>query len=378
MISSSQLISGSLAALIGFASSFAIVLSGLQAMGASATQAAIGLGILNIATGLLSIALGLYLKMPAALAWSTPGAAFLATIAAPAGGFPEACGAFLISSLAIAVTGWISPLRQAVEAIPSALSSAMLAGILLNICLIPVHSLVDAPALVAPVIVTWFLVGLVSSLWAVPAALAAAGVVMFMGGYWPDSLVWQLTPFQTLTPSFSLSSLVGIAIPLYLITMTSQNLAGMAVLKGYGYQPPLSPILKSTGLFSAVASFFGGHHINLASLTSAMCANPGVGPKDTRWWAVIAGGVVFILMGLGCAVMIPIALAAPANLIPAIAGLALINATAGALKGAFYDDRGREAAVVCFVVTVAGVSILGVGSAFWGLVAGGLIWRLKP
>jgi len=376
-LGTSQLVSGALAALIGFASSFAIVLSGLQAMGASAQQAAIGLGILNLVTGVLSIALGMYFRMPVALAWSTPGAAFLATLALPAGGFSEACGAFLISSLAIALTGWIRPLRQAVERIPMVLSSAMLAGILLNICLMPVHALVQEPLLVAPVILTWFVVSFFSTLWAVPSAVVAAALVMAWGDYWPSDLVWQLTPLTSLMPTFSLASAAGIALPLYLITMTSQNLAGLAVLNSYGYQPALAPILKSTGLGSALCSLFGGHHVNLASLTSAMCANPDVGPKETRFGAVISGGVVFILMGLGCAIMIPVALAAPANLVPAIAGLALIGATAGALKNAFEPDASREAAVVCFVVTAAGVSIAGIGSAFWGLVLGAVIYRFK-
>ena len=375
---SAQIVAGALAALIGFASSFAIVLAGLQAMGATPLQAAMGLGILKIMTGLASIGLGVYFRMPVALAWSTPGAAFLATVATPSGGFSEACGAFLISSLAIALTGWIGPLRRAVEAIPLSLSSAMLAGVLLNICLIPVTSFAANPWVVGPVILTWFLVGLRSTRWAVPAAVVAAGVMMALGGHWPEGLVWQVTPFAWQTPSFSMTSLVGIALPLYLITMTSQNLAGLAVLRSYDYHPPLSPILRVTGLASAICSPFGGHHVNLAALTSAMCANPDVGPKSTRWGSVVAAGVVFILMGLGSAVMIPIALAAPANLVPSIAGLALVGATAGALRQAFEPEAGRQAVLICFVVTVAGVSFFGIGSAFWGLVLGGILWRFKP
>lgn len=370
--------SGALAALIGFASSFAIVLAGLQAMGATPVQAAVGLGILKIMTGLASIGLGLYFKMPIALAWSTPGAAFLATLAMPAGGFQEALGAFLVSSLAIAVTGMVAPLRRAVESIPLSLSSAMLAGILVNICLIPVTSFAADPWVVGPVVLIWWLVSLKSALWSVPAAVLAAGGVMLFGGYWPDQMIWQVTPFVWQTPTFNLESLVGIALPLYLITMTSQNLAGMAVLRSYGYQPPLAPLLKVTGAASMICAPFGGHHVNLAALTSAMCANPEVGPKGTRYGSVLAAGVVFILMGLASAVMIPIALAAPANLVPAIAGLALVGATAGALKNAFEPESGRHAVLMCFVITLSGVTFFGIGSAFWGLVVGGVVWRFKP
>lgn len=377
VLGSSQIISGALAALIGFASSFAIVLAGLQAMGATPAQAIVGLGALKVATGILSIVLAVYFKMPIALAWSTPGAAFLATMSAPAGGFSEACGAFLVSSIAIALTGMVPPLRRAIEAIPPVLSSAMLAGILVNICLIPINSLVMAPWIVGPVILVWLVVSLFSALYSIPAAVVAAIGVMALTGAAPVGWSVEITTFEPLMPSVGWASVIGIALPLYLITMTSQNLAGQAVLRSYDYHPPLAPILKSTGAVSAVCSLFGAHHVNLAALTSAMCANPSVGPYATRYGSVIAAGVVFILTGLASAMMVPWALAAPANLIPAIAGLALVPAAAGALKQAMTPDQGREAALICFVVTLAGVEVFGVGSAFWGLVAGGVIYSLR-
>ena len=372
-----QVLAGILAVFVGFASSFAIVLSGLQSMGATPDQAATGLGVLMIAAGLCNIFLAWRLRIPAALAWSTPGAAFLATIAMPEGGFAEACGAFMLSSVAIVLTGWIKPLRQWVERIPLSLSSAMLAGVLINICLIPVTSLVEAPSVIGPVVLVWFLVSLFSSLWAVPAAVVAALMVMGVAGDWP---IWQAQALavEWIWPTISLSSAVGIALPLYLITMTSQNLAGAAVLRSYGYQPPLSKVLSTTGLASMLIAPLGGHHINLASITSAMSANPDVGPFETRYGSVIAGGVMFILMGLACASLIPYAYAAPANLVPSIAGLALIGATANSLKQAFASDQGQNAAAICFVVTAAGVSVLGIGSAFWGLLAGLMVHRLEP
>ncbi|WP_211365820.1 benzoate/H(+) symporter BenE family transporter [Litorivicinus lipolyticus] len=371
-------VAGALAAFIGFAASFAIVLTGLIAVGANPAQAASGLGILNLTTGLCSLYLALRFRMPIAVAWSTPGAALLASLAVPDGGYGVAVGAFITSSVLIVATGMVPAFRRWIQAIPMSLSSAMLAGVLLNICLIPVTSTAANPLIVGPVIVVWFLISLKSALWAVPGAVATAAVVMVWGGYWPADLSFQLTHFVWVTPQFSWAASISIAIPLFLVTMTSQNLAGMAVLKAFGYAPDLSAALRVTGAASVLNGFGGGHHVNLASLTAAMCANPDAAADPSRRYiAVVAAGIVFIAMGLSAEVMMQVAAAAPARLIESIAGLALLGALSGSLVQAYSPERGREGALVCFVITASGIAVGGIGSAFWGLVLGGLVYRLK-
>lgn len=188
-----------------------------------------------------------------------------------------------------------------VQAIPFSLSSAMLAGVLLNICLIPVTSLVQAPMVIGPVILAWFLVSLVSKLWALPAALLAGGMVSYLGGFVPAQIQWQLTQWVWVMPEFFWISSVGIALPLFLVTMSSQNLAGMAVLKANGYRPDLSSALRWTGGLSILAAPAGSHQINLAALTAAMCANPDVDrdPK-LRYGSAVAAGAVYLVMGWLC------------------------------------------------------------------------------
>ena len=369
---------GVLAALIGFAASFAIVIAGLTAVGASEAQAVSGLAALNITTGIASLVLAIRFKMPMAVAWSTPGAALLATLAVPEGGYAEATGAFVVSSLMILVTGLVPRLRQWVEAIPLSLSSAMLAGVLINICLVPFTTVAAMPLIAGPVVLVWFVVNLTRKLWALPAAVITAGVVCAWGGYVPEQVQWQISEPVWVTPVFSWASTIGIALPLFLVTMTSQNLAGLAVLKANGYRPPLSPALRLTGLLSVLNAPFGGHHINLAALTAALCANEDVHPDPgKRYGAVIAAGLVFIVMGLGTSVMMQYALAAPDNLIETIGGLALLGALLGAVVQAFDAPASRESALLCFLITASGIAIAGIGSAFWGLLVGGLVFKLR-
>ncbi|HEY6779513.1 MAG TPA: benzoate/H(+) symporter BenE family transporter [Thermoleophilaceae bacterium] len=365
------LLAGALTTIVGFASSFTVVLAGLHAVGADERQASSGLLALCVATGILSTALSLRQRMPLFIAWSTPGAALLVSAGAVSGGYPAALGAFVVTGLLIAVTGLWSGLGRWIAAIPVPLASAMLAGVLLPLCVAPVEAAVEIPGQAAPVLVTWIVLVRFARRWAVVGAIVAAVVVIvasesIAGG---DSLLPTLT---ATAPTFDLGAIVGLAIPLFIVTMTSQNIAGMGVLASFGYRPSLRPILVSTGAATVVAAPFGAHAINLAAITAALVAGPDAGPDPRRRWvASVTAGLGFVVLGLAAGIATALIAASPPLLIEAVAGLALLGAFGGALRTATEaEGELREAAVVTFVVSASGVTALSVSAAFWGLVAG--------
>ncbi|WP_199423897.1 benzoate/H(+) symporter BenE family transporter [Actinotalea solisilvae] len=362
---------GVVTAVVGFTSAFAVVLAGLRAVGADAAQASSGLLAVTVLMGLATVLLAWRTRLPITVAWSTPGAALLATTGTVDGGWPAAVGAFALCGVLLAAVGLVTPLADLVRRIPAPLASAMLAGVLLDLCLAPVRGLADAPALVAPVVVVWAALLRLAPRWAAPAALLAAAVLALTSDdvralgpeSWAPSLVWT-TP--TLTPA----AVVSVAIPLFVVTMASQNLPGVAVLAGFGYAPPLRPVLLTTGLGTVVGAPFGGHAINLAAISAALAAGPEAGPDPRRRWrAAVTAGAGYVVLGLGSAGVAAIALAAPGGLIEAAAGLALVATLAGALRAASTAEQ-PVAAAVTFLVTASGLQLAGVGSAFWGLVAG--------
>ncbi|GAA0271369.1 benzoate/H(+) symporter BenE family transporter [Cryptosporangium japonicum] len=374
-------LAGVVTALVGFASSFAVVVAGLRAVGADPAQASSGLLALCVATGVSAIYLARRYRMPITIAWSTPGAALLVSTGAIDGGFPAAVGAFLVASVLVVVAGLFAPLARWIAAIPAPVASAMLAGVLLDLCLSPVRAVVETPALALPVIVVWALLTRFARAWAVPAALvvAAAGVAITR---FDEGLDATLRPAVVLTaPTFQLGAVVSIALPLFLVTMAAQNVPGMAVMASYGYRPPLRPALVTTGLGSALAAPFGGHAINLAAISAALAAGPDAHPDpERRWIASVTAGAGMALLGLGAGLATALVVLAPPVLIEAVAGLALLAALGAALTAALTSagslSGGREAAVVTFVVTASGVTLAGVGAAFWGLLAGGAILLL--
>ncbi|WP_329017638.1 benzoate/H(+) symporter BenE family transporter [Micromonospora rifamycinica] len=423
-------LAGVVTAVVGFASSFTVVLAGLRAVGASEAQAASGLLTVSVAAGICATWLGLRHRMPISIAWSTPGAALLVATGPVPGGWPAAVGAFALCGLLIVAAGLFPALGRAVAAIPAPVAAAMLAGVLLPLCTAPVRALVEVPALAAPVIVTWLVLHRFARRWAVPAALVAATVAIALTTSGVGLGVADLRPVVSPTvPTFTLPALVGLAVPLFLVTMAAQNVPGTAVLRGYGYRPPLAPALRTTGLATALGAATGGHAVNLAAITAALAAGPDAHPDpDRRWIASVTAGVGLALLGLGAGAATTLVLLSPPVLIEAVAGLALLGALAGALSSALStapppdpalpaaptpapppappaaaplpdpapaaapapapaassggpDPRSREAAVVTFVVTASGVSLLGVGGAFWGLLAGWLmllLFRPRP
>ncbi len=371
---------GLLAAFVGFSSAFAIVLQGLKAVGASDIQASSGLLAVSIVMGLAGIVLSLKHKMPISVAWSTPGAALLATSASVEGGFPVAVGAFVICSGLIIISGLWKPLARAVRFIPPVIANAMLAGILVSLCIAPVKAIAFNPWFGLPILLAWIIMGRFNKLFAVPAALGAFILVLVFGVDMPEDSVEQLSnslvpQLEMVRPVFTISGLIGVAFPLFIVTMASQNIPGVTVLKVHGYEPEPGPLFTVTGLFSLLAAPFGGHGVNLAAITSAMCAGVDAHKDpDKRYWAAVVAGVGYIVLGLVAGLVVTFVSLAPAILIEAVAGLALIGAFSNAAMAAFNDVDNREAAAVTFLFTASGISFGGISGAFWGLLAGGLVY----
>ncbi|MFD9948215.1 benzoate/H(+) symporter BenE family transporter [Nonomuraea sp. NPDC059023] len=364
-------IAGIVTAVVGFASSFTIVLAGLRAVGADSRQAASGLLALCVAVGVTTIVLSVRHRMPITAAWSTPGAALLLSTGPVDGGYAAAIGAFLVCGLAIMATGLFPALGRLIARIPQPIAGAMLAGILLKLCLAPVAAVAQVPLMAIPVIVIWALLYRYARMWAVPGALAAAVVAIVVTELSMPSLTFDAVPVVApAVPAFTGSAMVGIALPLFLVTMASQNVPGMAVLSGYGFRPPFGQVLLTTGAGTAAGAFLGGHAINLAAISAALAAGPDAHEDPARRWvASLTSGISMVVLGLGSSLAVALVLLAPPVLIEAVAGLALLGALAAAIASAF--RAGVESAAVTFVVTASGVSFFGVGSAFWGLLAGG-------
>lgn len=373
-------LAGIVLAIVGFASSFAVVLAGLRAVGADERQAASGLLALSVTMGLSAVYLGLRYRMPISIAWSTPGAALLAAGAGESAGYREALGAFAVTGVLLALTGLSARLARLLAAIPVPLASAMLAGVLLPLCLAPVKAVAELPRAAVPVVLTWLVLGRFTrtKVWAVPAALAVALAAVWLTrspGAPPLTDPWPVLSFAW--PSLSAGALVGIALPLYIVTMASQNIPGMGVMAANGYHPDLRPVLTATGAGTVLGAPFGGHAINLAAITAQLAAGPEAHPdRDRRWIASVTGGFAYLVLGLASGLAVSFASTAPPLLIESVAGLALFAALASSLHGAVQDPDAREASVVTLAVSASGIAVLGIGAPFWGLLAGLAYHRL--
>jgi benzoate membrane transport protein len=368
---------GLIAAFVGFASSFAVILKGLTAVGATDAQAGCGLMALSIAMGLAGIGLSFWSRMPISAAWSTPGAALLASTGLTPGGFPAAVGAFLIVGALLVAVGLIRPFGRAVAAIPPALANAMLAGVLFSLCLAPVKAMAEVPRLAAPIILVWVLMARWKRLYATPAAAIVAGVIIFATSHSAPIALADFTLHPIFVgPSFSVEAFISLALPLFIVTMASQNLPGLAVLSAYDYRPAPGPLIATTGLFTLLAAPFGGHAVNLGAITAALCAAPDAHPDPAkRWIASASAGFGYVVLGLLAGAMTSFVAGSPL-LIEAVAGLALLGAFGASLNNALIHTQEREAALVTFLTAASGLSFLGVGGAFWGLIAGGAILAL--
>lgn len=371
---------GVVCALVGFTSSFAVVLAGLRAAGANSDQAASGLTALSLAMGVSSILLAWKFRMPITSAWSTPGAALLISTGATAGGWPAAIGAFLVTAALLLATGLWPALARVIARIPNSVAQALLAGVLLPLCIAPVTALAGDPVVIGPVLVVWLVVSVIRPRWAVPAAFGVAllvlAVTLAREKSAPPASAW-IPHLQVTAPSLTVAAVTGIALPLYIVTMAAQNIPGVAVMSGFGYQIPWRPALSVTGVASLVAAPFGGHAVNLAAISAALAAGPDADPNPRRRWiAAVTTGVVYCALGVASTGLALAVLAAPAGLVQAVAGIALLSAFAGACAGAMADESARVPAAVTLVVAASGTTVAGVGSAFWALLVGVIAHRL--
>lgn len=363
---------GLVVAIVGFFGTFPIVVQGLLAVGASPAQASAGLMASALAMGIAAIGLSLFFRMPVSIAWSTPGAALLAVSAAPQGGFAVAVGGFVVAGVLTLAAGLVRPLGRAAGAIPANLAQAMLAGVLLPICLVPFAALPQLPLFIGPIIGAWIVGALVHRLAAVPVALMMTGVLTYLLGD-TSALAGMslLTAPEWTVPAFTLTAAIGIGVPLFIVTMATQNVPGVAILRSYGFTPPPAALLSSVGAGSMIAAPFGVFSICVAAITSAMCANADSDPDPAqRYKSAIMAGVFYCLFGMCAGLLTAVAAAVPDLVFAALAGLAVLNVMAGALRAALGEDHGREAAVLTIAVTASGISIAGIGAAVWGLLAG--------
>ena len=374
-LSLSAFVAGFVAVLVGFTSSVAIVFQAAQAFGATPAQITSWMWALGLGMGLCSLVPSLILRQPVMVAWSTPGAAVLAT-AGLAGGFSmgEAIGAFMVSALLITLAGATGWFERVMNRIPMEIAAALLAGVLARFGLQAFAAAQTALPLVLLMLMVYLLSRRLAPRSAVVITLAAAVAFVAAQGQMAWSAVQLELAMPVFTaPQFSVAAVVSLAIPLFVVTMASQNLPGVAVIRASGYNLPISRLITLTGLATLVLAPFGAFALNFSAITAAMCMGPEAHEdRSRRYTAAVSCGALYVAIGLFGAVITGLLTAFPKELVVAIAGLALLGTIGNGLAAALRDEPHREAALITFLVTLSGVTIAGVGSAFWGVAAGSI------
>ncbi|NLC37372.1 MAG: benzoate/H(+) symporter BenE family transporter [Alcaligenaceae bacterium] len=375
----SHVAAGFVAVLVGYTSSVAIVFQAAMAAGATPAELSSWMWALGIGMGATCIGLSLYFRTPILTAWSTPGAALLVT-GLDGLDMHQAIGVFMSTSVLITLAGASGSFQRLMEWVPRHLAAAMLAGILVRFGMDTFSSMQSQPLLVAAMFATWLVARFLIPRYTVPLALAA-GVACagLMGLLQLDTLDWTPARPVLMLPEFSWAAFVGVALPLFIVSMTSQNVPGLAVLRANGYNTPASPLISWTGLTGVVLAPFGGFSFNLAAITAAICMSRDADPEpQRRYMAAVWAGVFYLCTGVFGATVVSLFAAFPTELVAAIAGLALLGTIAGSLAGALHEEKGRDAAIVTFLGTASGLALFGIGSAFWGLLLGMLVHGLSP
>jgi len=365
----SVVISAVVAVLVGFGSTLAVVLAAANALGASPEQTSSWVAALCLSLMVTTAILSIRHKIPIVTAWSTPGTAI---IAASSGiGMNAAVGAFMLTAALILLTAAVRPLAALIEKIPASIASAMLAGVLFSFVMAIFEHMQTSPALVLPLVAAFAVLRLFSPTWAVLAVLALGVGLAYQLGMTREIGLMQLSTLTWIPPEFELASLIGLGLPLYIVTMASQNLPGFAVLKAAGYKVPSRSILTVTGLASLVSAGVGAHTSNLAAITASLCTGPDAHPdKDKRWLTGPVYAAGYGILALFGASLVTLFASFPQSLIATVAAVALAGPLVAALGASMTRPEHRFAAVTTFLVTASGISAFGIGSAFWGLVAG--------
>jgi benzoate membrane transport protein len=378
-IAPSSVAAGFVTVLVGFASSAVIVFQAAQALGASTAEISSWIWALGMGMGVTCIGLSLRYRTPVVTAWSTPGAAMLISTTA---GLPmsEVVGAFVLSALLIVVAGFSGWFERGMRKVPVALASGMLAGVLLRFGLDAFVAMQTRADLALTMLAVYLLGRRWFARYAVIATLltgiliAAATGTLHLG----DVQLRLATPLFTM-PSLSLAAVFGIALPLFIVTMASQNIPGVAVIRASGYDTPISPTIGWIGVVNALLAPFGAYALNLAAITAAICMGREAHEDPARRYvAAMAAGAFYIAIGLFGATVAALFAAFPKELIMAIAGIALFGTIGNSLAAAVRDEHDREPALITFLVTASGLGLFGIGSAFWGLIAGVLVLALRP
>lgn len=369
-------VSAFVAAIVGFGGTLAIVIAAAKAVGATQTETASWVTTICLAMAIESLWLSWRTKMPVITAWSTPG---LALIAASSGfSMGEAVAAFIVTGILLIATGLFRPLTQLISRIPPSVASGMLAGIVVTFALNAVKTVPVDPWLILPLIAAFFVIRLFNPALSVLAVLIGGGFAAFLTGRVGGLPTPELSTLTLVMPHFTLPAIIGLALPLYLVTMASQNLSGLAVLRAAGYHPEPGPLIGVTGLFSLLSAPFGGSTTNLAAISAAICTGPDVHPDPAeRWKTGPFYALAYLVFAMFGASLVAIFAVLPQSLIVLVAGLALMASLANALSIALKEEGERMAATVTFVVTASGLTLFGVGAAFWGLIAGLVVLFLE-
>ncbi|MEP9376931.1 benzoate/H(+) symporter BenE family transporter [Aquabacter sp. CN5-332] len=359
------------AAVVGFGGTVALPLAAAGAVGASPTETSSYIAALCIGVAVSSTILSVRYKMPLLTAWSTPGSAVIASFGGGIG-MSSAVGAFMTSAILITACAAIRPLASLVSRIPMSVAAAMLAGVLVRFPIALVTNAGVTPALVLPLLALFFLLRLWSPSGAVLGVLLAGAAAIFALGLTDGSAFQFVTPHLVFVPpTFDLPVVLGLGIPLFIVTMAAQNLPGFAVLRAGGYWPPTSPALAVTGLTSLVMAFFCASGINLAAITAAICTGPDTHPDPAKrylcgpWY-----GLWYVILTALGATLVAVFAVLPPSFIATVAGLALLSPLTGALASSLQEEKDRLAAVATFITTASGIAFFGLGAPFWGLAAG--------
>ncbi|KQY90582.1 benzoate/H(+) symporter BenE family transporter [Pelomonas sp. Root1444] len=382
--SPSTLVAGFVAVLVGYTSSVAIIFQATVALGATPAQTASWLWALGLGMGVTTLLLSLWTRQPVLTAWSTPGAALLASSSGVA--MPEAIGAFIVCGLLIVWAGASGWFEKLMDRIPVAIASALLAGVLAKFGLDAVFSVRTAPELVLAMAAAYVVGRRMWPRYAVPGVLLTGVAVVLAQGRLSFDVIDTAHVFALpvwTTPEFTWHAAIGVALPLFIVTMASQNLPGVAAQRASGYQTPVSASIAVTGAATTLLAPFGGYAFNLAAITAAICMGREAHEDPARrYTASVAAGLFYVLIGLAGGAVAMLLAAFPRELVAAIAGLALLGTIGGAMAAALKDEGHRDAAILTFLVCLSGISAFGIGAAFWGVVAGGIAslvatWRRR-
>ncbi|MER8614343.1 benzoate/H(+) symporter BenE family transporter [Mesorhizobium sp. M0435] len=369
-------VSAFVAAIVGFGGTLAIVIAAAKAVGATQVETASWVTALCLAMAIESLWLSWRTKMPVITAWSTPGVALIA--ASTGFSMGEAVGAFIVTGVLLVATGLFGPLTKLIARIPASVASGMLAGIVVTFAINAVKTVPVDPWLILPLVAVFFVIRLFNPALSVLLVLIGGGLAAFLTDRVGGLPAPELSSLTLVMPQFTAASIIGLALPLYLVTMASQNLSGLAVLRAAGYHPEPGPLIGVTGLFSLLTAPFGASTTNLAAISAAICTGPDVDPDPAeRWKTGPFYALAYLVFALFGASLVAIFAVLPQSLIALVAGLALMAPLANALSIALKDEDERMAATVTFAVTASGLTLFGVGAAFWGLIAGLVVLFLK-